>query len=293
MSAAATSEETAGRSVFEAELALPGGTARIMRLSNEQASDDLFRRDRHYWLDLCLTPRPDHARGCYLERWGPHRFERLGEMFLVPPREALHIRTDAGGRQLSIVCEIAADAVDRWLDRPLDWTDRRLASGLDMNHPHVRACLLRLAQEVRHGGTGSAELAALVAGQLAIDLARHLEAIADGPVTGGLAGWRLRLIDDRLDRAGPPPTLRDLAAACGMSVRQLTRGFRVARGCTIGEHLAQVRIEQAKRALAASDSIKAIAFALGFASPSAFSHAFGRATGMTPLAFRQRLVRAT
>ena len=214
--------------------------------------------------------------------------KRLGEIFLVPPGEALHVRTEAGRNQVSIACEIHSDAVDPWLDHPLEWTDRRLAGGLDIVHPYIRACLSRLAEELRHGGTGSVDLAAMIAGQLAIELARYLEAIADGPVSGGLSSWRLRLIDERLHQLGPTPTLEELADLCALSIRQLTRGFRSSRGCTIGDHSAQMRIDMAKRMLASDDSIKSIAFALGFSSTSSFSYAFGRATGLPPLRFRQR-----
>ncbi|SFO35086.1 helix-turn-helix transcriptional regulator [Sphingomonas sp. OK281] len=283
--------DTYTQSAFEAELPIPRGMARIMRFSNDQPTNHVFRRGAHYWLDLCLTPRPEKARGCYSERWGPHRFERLGEIFLVPPGEALHVRTDAGDNQASIACEIHADSVDHWLETPLEWTDRRLEGGLDIVHPYIRSCLSRLAEEMRHGGTGSAELAAMIAGQLAIELARYLEAISESPITGGLASWRLRLIDERLHRGGSTPSLGELAELCSVSIRQLTRGFRSSRGFTIGDHIAQTRIEMAKRALASDDSIKSIAFALGFASPSSFSYAFGRATGVTPLRFRQRHLR--
>ncbi|MEO6248215.1 MAG: helix-turn-helix transcriptional regulator [Sphingomicrobium sp.] len=279
------------KTAFEAELVIPYGFARIMRVANDQPTNHVFRRDDRYWLDLCLTPRPENARGCYTKRWGPHRFERIGEIFLVPPGEALHVRTEAGRSQASIICEIHADAVDRWLDHGLEWTDRRLARGLDIVQPYVRSCLARLAEEVRHGGTGSGDLSAMIAGQLAIELARYLEAIAEGPITGGLASWRLRLIDERLHRGGPPPPLGELADLCNVSIRQLTRGFRASRGCSIGSHIAQTRIELAKRLLASQDGIKAIAFALGYASPSSFSYAFGRATGITPLRFRQRHLR--
>jgi AraC family transcriptional regulator len=286
-------EDTYTKTVFEAELPIPHGVARIMRFANDRPTNHIFRRGAHYWLDLCLTPRPEQVRGCYSERWGPHRFERLGEIFLVPPGEALHVRTDAGENQASIACEIHADAVDRWLTHGLEWTDRRLEGGLDIVHPYIRSCLSRLAEEARHGGTGSADLAAMIAGQLAIELARYLEAISEGPITGGLASWRLRLIDERLHRGGLPPSLEELASLCNVSIRQLTRGFRSSRGCTIGDHIAQTRIEMAKRALATEDSIKSIAFALGFASPSSFSYAFGRATGITPLRFRQRYLRTS
>jgi AraC family transcriptional regulator len=52
-----------------------------------------------------------------------------------------------------------------------------------------------------------------------------------------------------------------------------------------------MRIEIAKRQLASDQSIKSIAFELGFASPSSFSYAFRRATGAAPRQFRQRQYR--
>jgi AraC family transcriptional regulator len=78
-----------------------------------------------------------------------------------------------------------------------------------------------------------------------------------------------------------------------MSVRQLTRGFRTSRGCSISDHLVELRIEAAKRRLASSqESIKTIAAAVGFASQSSFTFAFRRETGSTPNEFRKRAGRA-
>jgi AraC family transcriptional regulator len=76
-----------------------------------------------------------------------------------------------------------------------------------------------------------------------------------------------------------------------LSVRQLTRGFRASRGRSIGDYVAQSRIDHAKRLLATKQSVKAISYSLGFASPSSFSFAFRRATGETPREFRQRAQR--
>ncbi|MET0178987.1 MAG: helix-turn-helix transcriptional regulator, partial [Novosphingobium sp.] len=131
-------------------------------------------------------------------------------------------------------------------------------------------------------------LAELIVGQLAIEVARYCQAISEGAISGGLASWRLRLIDERLQLGGPPPTLDELARLCSVSSRQLTRGFRGSRGCSIGEYIATSRIDLAKRLLGSADSIKAIAFQLGFTSPSSFSFAFRRATGSTPRQFRTR-----
>lgn len=279
------------KSPFEAELATSQASIHLARFGADTPTDHIFRREDRYWLDLCLTPRPEKARGCYRDRWGPHRFEGLGEIFLLPPGEALHIRTEGGSNQTSIVCELRAEAVDRWLEGGIEWTDRRLAAGLDIAHPHMRSCLCRLAEEVRNPGPGSVELAELIVGQLAIEVARYCQAIAEGPITGGLASWRLRRIEERLQQGGPPPSLEELAALCHVSVRQLTRGFRASRGCSIGDHIAQTRIELAKRQLAGDQSIKEIAFGLGFTSPSSFSYAFRRATGSAPRQFRQRRYR--
>ncbi len=284
-------EETYAAAAFEAELVTPLATARVVDFLVDKPTNRVFLRQDCYWLDMCLTPRPQKVRGCYSERWGPHRYERLGEIFFVPPGEALHILSDVGGRQTSIVCEIRGDAVDRWLDGGIEWTDRRLSASLDIAHPYIRSCLNRLVEEVRHPGSGGAVLAEMVVAQLAIEVARYCQAIAEGPISGGLSSWRLRRIDERLQEVGPSPSLKLLAELCNISVRQLTRGFRSSRGCSIGDHIAQTRIELAKRQLASDQSIKEIAFGLGFASPSSFSYAFRRATGAAPLQFRQRQYR--
>jgi AraC family transcriptional regulator len=76
-----------------------------------------------------------------------------------------------------------------------------------------------------------------------------------------------------------------------MSVRQLTRGFRASRGCSIGDYINQSRIDTAKRLLGGEDSVKAIARAMGFASASSFSYAFRRGAGVTPRQFRTRVLR--
>jgi AraC family transcriptional regulator len=104
---------------------------------------------------------------------------------------------------------------------------------------------------------------------------------------GGLAGWRLRLIDERVQQIGRAPTIAELSELCKISPRQLQRGFRVSRGCSIGHHIEHCRIENAKRLLQRGEAIGNVATALGYASQSSFSFAFRRATGSTPLQFGQ------
>ena len=101
----------------------------------------------------------------------------------------------------------------------------------------------------------------------------------------------MRLIDERLSDDPAAPSLSELAQHCNMSVRQLTRGFKVSRGCSIGDYVEQRRMERAKRLLVDGESVKTLAFAMGFSSPSSFTYAFRRAVGISPSQFRQRQTR--
>jgi AraC family transcriptional regulator len=275
----------------ESELRVPFATARHLHFNFTEPMDDiLLLEEDAYWLDHCLTPRPPNSRGCYREHWSPHRFERLGDVFLVPAGEVLHARSDCG-RQASIVCVFHAEPIRDWFEDDLEWTDRRLEASLDIRSGNIRRLILQLGEEAHHPGFASRMLTELIAGQLAIELFRYGAAITDEPATGGLAPWRLRIIDERLAECCAAPTLAELAALCTLSVRQLTRGFRASRGCSIGEYVAKSQIDHAIELLATEESIKSIAYSLAFASPSSFSSAFRRATGQTPRAFRRSQLR--
>jgi len=272
--------------MVEAELRVPLATAQLVRYGLAKPIDDIFLMEDAYRLDLCLTPRPRGSRACYREHWIPHRFERIGNLFFVPPGEVLHARSD-GGFQTSIICLLHAGPIRAFFEDDLAWTDRRLEASLDISSATIRSLMLRLAEEARRPGFASQMLAELIAGQTAIELFRYCGAITDGPATGGLAPWRLRIIDERLKELPAAPTLAELAGLCSLSARQLTRGFRASRGCSIGEYVAKSQVDHAKRLLATEQSIKSIARSIGFASPPAFSHAFRRATGQTPCQFRK------
>ncbi len=276
---------------IEAELRVPAATAQLVQFIMPEPADNVMHADEAYWLDLCLTPRPRNARACYRDHWAPDHFERIGEIFMVPPGHSVRAKTDGGRPQSSVLCHLGRDAMREWFGGDLQWTERRLKAGLDIENAYIRGLLRRLAEELRHPGFASEVLVELIAGQLAIELGRYCAAITEPVATGGLAPWRLRLIDERLSEIRQAPTLSELAALCKLSVRQLTRGFRTSRGCSIGEHVTRARLKNAQQMLATEQSVKAIAYSLGFASPSSFSYAFRRALGETPREFRRRELR--
>jgi AraC family transcriptional regulator len=266
-------------------------TAQLVRFDVAGPADNILRDKGKYWLDLCLSPRPRNARACYVDRWAPHRYERIGNMFLVPPGQRMHALSDGGPPQASILCHLSPEQLREWFGDDFEWTDRRLAASLDIPDANIRGLLLRLAEELRHPGFASQVMVELIITQVVIELARYCATVKDAPATGGLSPWRLRMIEARLREVREPPTLSELAKLCNLSVRQLTRGFRTSRGRSIGDYVEQCRLDHAKRLLSTEESVKAIAYSLGFASPSSFSFSFRRATGETPSEFRQRLVR--
>jgi AraC family transcriptional regulator len=276
---------------LDAELSVAAATVWLARFHFPQPIEHIKQEVDAYWLDHCLTPRPADTRACYRERWSPHRFERIGDVFVVPPGESLHTRSNGGAPQTSIVCQLKPEPLRAWCDDDLEWTGRRLEATLDVSSANIRALLLRLAEEARHPGFASSILVELIIGQIGIELARYCRTIIERPAAGGLAPWRLRLIEERFVEERDAPTLSELAGLCGVSVRQLTRGFRVSRGCSIGEYIAERRIAHARQSLLGGESIKAIAYSLGFATPSSFCYAFRKATGETPRQFTQKMTR--
>lgn len=276
--------------VIEAERSVNRATAQLVRYNFLSPPDNPLFRGDNYRLELSLTRRPDNSRVCYKDAWGPNRFKRLGSIFLVPPGREIQGKSDSAGKMQVLLCDLKPEAVHEWLDSELEWTDERLSACLDIQDANIQQLLHRLADEVKHPGFASEPFIELLTGQLSIELCRYCTAIPETPLTGGLSTWRLRLIDERLREDWKAPTLTELADLCQLSVRQLARGFKASRGCSIGAYVASQRVEHAKRMLAGDQSIKGIAYSLGFSSPASFCYAFRRATGLTPREFQKKLL---
>lgn len=275
--------------VVEAEISAPSVSVQLIHFHNIGSNVNVLQGRESYRLDLSLTPRQQNARVCFHERWNPHRSEPLGKIFLLPSRETFAGKGDSANHsQATIICELRAEPMREWFEGDLEWTDHRLKAGLDISSATIHNLLLRLGEEMKHPGFASNVLVELIGAQLAIELGRYCTTISERQASGGLAPWRMRLIEERLRDVREAPTLAELAGICNMSVRQLARAFRASRNCSIGDYVAQCRIENAKRLLASEESIKAIAHSLGFASSCNFSHAFHRTTGETPSEYRQR-----
>lgn len=263
----------------------PIASLHLIHFDSEVPYERAIEAHSDYRVNMYITPCPPNSRGRYHNHWSSQQFKALGPLFMLPPSEPLHFRSEAGSMK-SILCELRQDAVSEWLDSKFRWSARRLEFTLNMPSERIRWLLLQAVQELRHPGFGHAAAIELITAQMALELARFSVGSPRSP-GAGLSTARLRLIDERLAEPSAAPTIAELAELCRMSSRQLVRSFQVSRGCSLGAYIARQRIAFAENLLRQGDSIKVIADVLGFCSPSSFTYAFRRATGLTPRQFRE------
>ena len=83
-------------------------------------------------------------------------------------------------------------------------------------------------------------------------------------------------------------TLRSIAHAAGVHPATIVRAFRAHLGCSPGEYVRRLRLDEAKRVLATTDrAIAEVALEAGFYDQSHFTAAFRKHVGVTPARYRR------
>jgi AraC-like DNA-binding protein len=132
------------------------------------------------------------------------------------------------------------------------------------------------------------------------DAARRLELLAlaleSQPFEPTSAGLRrrnhgrealVRMVAALRDASLEEVSLASLALELGLSERQVSRLFREEFGTTFRQHVSSLRLERAKRLLAATDlPVIEVAGHTGWSSLAHFNTVFRRRVGVTPSAFR-------
>jgi AraC-like DNA-binding protein len=126
---------------------------------------------------------------------------------------------------------------------------------------------------------------------IAVEIARCDGQSDDDSRRGGLANWQARRLESYIrDHLSEELSLSELARLLGFSVRHLSRAERQAKGVSVHRWLAETRLSEARRLLAATDlPIHEIARRSAFHSASAFASAFHAASGLAPGEFRRLL----
>ena len=131
-----------------------------------------------------------------------------------------------------------------------------------------------------------------VAHAVAVHLARHYVDFGAAPAVEGsaLPGHKLRLVTLWMsEHLAEPFSLAALASMAGMSEFHFNRLFKKATGMPPSQYQIKLRMEAARRMLReTTDSVVAIALAVGYANPSHFAQLFRKETGLTPSAYRRQ-----
>ena len=88
------------------------------------------------------------------------------------------------------------------------------------------------------------------------------------------------------------PSIQRLCIETGVSTRTLQRLFRNDVGVDADSWRRQVRLTRAVELLLSGDSVKGVAFSVGYQQPSAFVAAFRRMYGLTPKAWVERVLQS-
>ena len=99
--------------------------------------------------------------------------------------------------------------------------------------------------------------------------------------------WLARVREFLHENFITPPSLGELALAADVHPTHLARVFRRFEGCTVGDYVRKIRIEEAcRKILASNEPLVDIALDAGFADQTHFTRSFRRVAGMTPTEFR-------
>nr|WP_301287237.1 AraC family transcriptional regulator [Sphingobium sp. OAS761] len=236
-----------------------------------------------------VLPRAEGSHGDIMYDAGDRNRYRVGRVMLRPAGIAMHSRGDGGIMDI-LTCRFDPERFEAATGLN-DWDTQRLRLCAAIETPHVRSLAARLRREATEPGFASSLAVDALTDLLMVDLGRLLRGAHRGAAArGGLAPWQLARIEEALRASvGTWPSTQTLATLCGVSRSHLSRSYALATGKALSDHAAYIRIERAQDMIRAGDlPLGSIAHVLGFATASAFSAAFRRATGLTPRQFRQR-----
>lgn len=110
---------------------------------------------------------------------------------------------------------------------------------------------------------------------------------------GGLSPWRENLVKQMiLDDLGETLEIARLAEACALSRSHFSRAFKCSTGQSPQAWIRAQRIIRAKRLMQTTDlTLTQISLECGFCDQAHFCHIFTHSEGISPFAWRSRVLR--
>jgi len=174
------------------------------------------------------------------------------------------------------------------LTEGLEWDNQSLYACIDVFGTSIERLLTQLVREATAPGFASDTLLEAAGRMAAVELIRFLRTPRDEELESRLFSMTELGAIEEIIASEERVSLVSIASRCGIGVRTLTRVFKATTGRTIGDVVAQHRLQRAMTLLKDNAvPLKVIAYRAGFGSPSTFSTAFRQSTGMTPRSYRQ------
>jgi AraC family transcriptional regulator len=171
------------------------------------------------------------------------------------------------------------------------WTERvsAVTPALDATAPGAGAATAGLAARLRREFHLMDNLSALAIESLALEIiVETARRRTSKVVSQGLPLWLNQAEELIRARFAEPLSLDEISASINRHPVSLARQFRRRHGCTIGDYIRRLRLEDARRRLTMTDEpLAMIALACGFSGQAHFSTFFKRATGLTPKQYRE------
>ena len=266
----------------------PGASIELRRYDFPRPSE-MWELDDAPILSLTL-PRAEGTEGEVMFDRGDRRHHRVGRMMLRPAGIAMHSRGNGGVLDI-MTCRFDAGLFSA-ATGIAEWDSRRLSQCAALASPAVMGLTERLRQETMQRDFGSEIAAEALIRLLLVEIGRSFRATTtrEGRKES-LAPWQMSRIEEVLrTSSGAWPTIAELAELCRISRSHLSRSFAATAGMPLSDYAAAIRRDRAQEMIREGQLPMArIAEILGFATASAFSAAFRRATGHTPRQFRQSL----
>lgn len=267
---------------IESEMRLPGARAQLVNFSWTNSAH-ILTQATETTVRWRVSPNPV-AMTADIGEGSPRR---VGRLMITRPGDTWRWASAAKPESIQVVeCFLGQSWLEEELADEAPLVSEMLPSCPDLHEADIDATMRGIATELAQPDDYSAALVRSQLTTLAFQLARR----AKKAVPAG-THRRVSPVDEilRVIRSSERAMrVSDIARHLGFSTRHLRRIFKDGTGRKLQDVIEDDRLRRAYQLLSDRGlQLKMVSYLLGYGDQSTFSHAFKRATGMTPLEFRR------